>query len=71
MSQIVCTQCGAELRPEEVLYVGDEVVCPPCAETDTIICSYCDERIWREHNAGDERLPLCEACYDAHYTRCV
>ena len=28
MSQIICTQCGAELRPETALYVGDEAVRP-------------------------------------------
>ena len=71
MSQIVCTQCGAELRPETALYVGDEAVCPSCAETDTTVCSYCGERIWREHDAGDSDTPLCESCYDSHYTRCV
>ena len=71
MSQIVCTQCGAELRPEAAQYVGDEAVCPSCAETDTTVCSYCGERIWREHDAGDSDTPLCDACYESHYTRCV
>lgn len=67
MSQIVCTQCGAELRPETALYVGDEAVCPSCAETDTTVCSYCGERIWRENDAGDGEIPLCDACYESHY----
>lgn len=71
MSQIICTQCGAELRPGTALYVGDEAVCPSCAETDTTVCSYCGERIWRENDAGDEGMPLCETCYESHYTRCV
>ena len=52
MSQLICTQCGAELRQEEILYVGDEIVCPSCAETDTTVCSYCGERIWRENDAN-------------------
>lgn len=67
MSQIVCTQCGAEVRPEDVLYVDGEAVCPSCAETDTVVCSYCGERIWREDDFGDSDIPLCESCYDSHY----
>lgn len=70
MSQIVCTQCGAEVRPEDVLYVDGEAVCPSCAETDTVVCSYCGERIWREDDFGDSDIPLCESCYDSHYTHC-
>lgn len=71
MSKVVCTQCGAELRPEEILYVEDEVICPSCVATDTVICSYCGERIWRERDAGNSDVHLCESCYDSRYTRCV
>lgn len=71
MSQLICTQCGAELRPEEVCHVGEEIVCRSCAETDTVICSYCGERIWNEQDAGSSEMSLCESCCDSHYTRCV
>lgn len=71
MEHLICTQCGAEVRPEEACYVGAEIVCPSCTETDTVVCSYCGERIWCEDNAGDSEIPLCESCYDSHYTHCT
>ena len=36
----------------------------------TVLCSHCGERIYRDDNAGDESTPLCQDCYDRHYTNC-
>ena len=57
MEHLICTQCGAEVRPEEAYHVGGEAVCPSCAETDTVACSYCGERIWREDDLVTVTLP--------------
>ena len=40
MEHEICIQCGAEVRPEEAYHVAEETVCPSCAETDTVVCSY-------------------------------
>ena len=37
---------------------------------ETVICSCCGEIIRREDNAGNEDTPLCQDCYDRHYTTC-
>lgn len=50
--------------------VGDDALCERCANEETVICSHCGERIYRDNNAGDERTPLCQSCYDRHYTSC-
>ena len=54
----------------EVHYVGDAQICESCADEETVICSHCGERIWRDDNAGDEDTPLCQRCYDENYTTC-
>ena len=50
--------------------VGDDALCERCANEETVICSRCGERIYRDDNAGDENTPLCQSCYDRHYTSC-
>ena len=62
MEHEICIQCGAEVRPEEAYHVAEEAVCPSCAEADTVECSYCGERIWRENDFGDSDMALCMAC---------
>ena len=50
--------------------VGDDALCERCANEETVICSRCGERVYRDDNAGDENTPLCQPCYDRHYTSC-
>ena len=50
--------------------VGDDTLCERCANEETVICSRCGERVYRDDNAGDENTPLCQPCYDRHYTSC-
>lgn len=58
MEHEICIQCGAEVRPEEAYHVTEEAVCPPCAETDTVVCSYCGERFGVKTTLGTV-IPRC------------
>lgn len=31
---------------------------------------YCEEVIWSDDNAGNDSTPLCQRCFDNHYTTC-
>lgn len=66
-----CTHCEAEVHRDEICYVGDQPVCRSCAETETLVCSRCGERIWENDNYGDEDTVLCSSCYEDHYVRCA
>lgn len=39
-------------------------------DENTIICSHCGREIPIDENAGNDSTPLCERCYDRHYTTC-
>ena len=51
------------------LFAGD-YFCESCLEEETVVCSDCGERIWADQNAGNGSRPLCQRCYDRHYTNC-
>ena len=62
-----CCHCGQEHPLENRVMVGDDALCGQCANEETVICSRCGERIYRDDNAGDENTSLCQPCYDRHY----
>lgn len=39
-------------------------------EENTIVCTHCGRAIPADENSGNESTPLCESCYDNHYTTC-
>lgn len=67
---ISCTCCGAEVHPEDVIYVGTQPICPDCAESETFVCDNCGFRFWNDDNVGDGRFDLCESCRDEYYVTC-
>ncbi len=64
-----CTHCGA--ITDNLTTVGSHDLCPACLQQHTMVCCRCNERIWRDENAGTETTPLCEDCYDYYYTHCT
>ncbi len=66
----VCSQCGGVHPMHEQYTIGEDEICPSCADEETVICSRCGERVYRDDNAGDEDTPLCQSCYDHSYTTC-
>ena len=69
-TMITCACCGAEVHPEDVIYVGTQAICPDCAETETFVCDHCGFRFWNGDNMGDGRFDLCESCRDEYYVTC-
>ena len=69
-TMISCTCCGAEVHPEDVIYVGTQPICPDYAETETFVCDHCGFRFWNGDNMGDGRFDLCESCRDEYYVTC-
>ena len=61
-----CCHCGQEHPLGSRVLVGDDALCERCANEETVICSRCGERIYRDDNAGDNNTPLCQSCYDRH-----
>ena len=57
-----CCRCGQTITGTPVM-MDDDPLCERCAEEETILCSRCGERIYRDDNAGDENTPLCQPCY--------
>ena len=64
-----CCRCGQTITGTPVM-MDDDPLCERCAEEETILCSRCGERIYRDDNAGDENSPLCQSCYENHYYSC-
>lgn len=65
-----CSICG-ESHPVELLTRFDgEWLCINCLNSETVVCSHCDTRIWNDNNSGSDSVPLCENCYCDHYTSC-
>ena len=65
----ICCHCGEAILETSVA-IGEELLCERCAEEETVLCTYCGERIYRDDNAGDENTPLCQHCYETHYYSC-
>ena len=66
-NQIICEECGNKISAEEAVYMDDIALCQSCAESVTVICRCCGERIFRR-DAVDGNL--CEQCADDYYTYC-
>ena len=59
----------AHLR--DLLYHFDgQDLCAQCLDNNTLFCSYCGDRIWKNENAGTTDTPLCQDCFDDHYACC-
>lgn len=69
-AMVTCDLCG-ELFPEaQKVMMGEDCLCPSCAQERTVVCSRCGERIYDDDNAGDIHIPLCQSCFDRCYTTC-
>lgn len=67
---VTCTCCGAEVRPEDALYVDASPLCQDCADEETFVCDNCGFRHWNTENAGDGCYDLCESCRDEYFVEC-
>ncbi len=66
-----CTQCRNLISEDEDRFKLDgEVMCSDCWSSETFMCEHCHNRFWNDDNAGNGDYPLCQECYDDHYTTC-
>ena len=65
-----CNHCGDVYPADEMFRIGDDLLCPDCADELTILCDECGTRIYRDDDEGDDTHALCHACRDRYYTRC-
>ena len=66
----ICEQCGQAHPISEGIQVGEELMCPSCADELTVICQHCGERIYLDDAYGSEDMRLCRACFENHYVVC-
>lgn len=66
----ICDHCGRELPISEKVTFDGADLCLHCLRENTVICTCCGERIWNDDNEGTTETPLCQSCYDRHYTNC-
>ena len=67
----VCQWCENEFLEEQLIEFEGDLVCSHCLDLETVVCSHCGGRIWINDNAGNDSVPLCERCYENHYTTCT
>jgi hypothetical protein len=62
--KFVCSCCGCEVSDNDVTYVGEDVLCPSCLESECLQCDCCGDYIYRSDDFGDGFTTLCEECYN-------
>lgn len=65
-----CSLCGQDVPAESLTEFDGELCCEGCLQAETVLCADCETRIWTSDNCGSERIPLCQRCFDDHYTTC-
>ena len=63
-----CDRCGRELQESEICLFDNKELCEDCYNRCTVVCTHCEDRIWEEYNVGSNSVPLCQFCYDNHYS---
>ena len=66
-----CSICGVLHEENKLFEFCGKKLCLECSSRETVLCSHCGERIWSVDNQGTLSMPLCQECYDEHYTSCV
>lgn len=61
-----CIFCSSE---SHYLFRGQHL-CERCFQTHTIVCQYCNERVWNENIRYDEGQAVCPDCVSEHFLTC-
>jgi len=65
-----CCICNDAFPEAELIYIGEDALCPDCYDEETTECSCCHRRIYNDENSGGDDATLCESCRDEYYHRC-
>lgn len=63
MEGFKCSTCGNSFPSTMQYTVDGKLLCPDCAEQQTVNCSDCGNRILKRNNKGDKNDPLCIDCW--------
>ena len=66
----ICANCGIEHPLDTMYQVEGDWLCESCADRLTVVCDYCNERIYEENAVEDDTHTLCDHCFDEYYIRC-
>ena len=67
----ICSNCGIEHPLDTMYQVEGDWLCESCADRLTVVCDYCNERIYEENAVEDDTHTLCDHCFDEYYIRCA
>ena len=67
----ICDCCGQQFPEHQQTEFNDQLLCPTCLASETVICHVCGNRIWSDDSEGDGGTPLCQRCYNRYYTNCI
>ena len=66
----ICHVCCQEFDNSQRREFDGQTLCPTCLDLLTVHCRECGACLWTEDNAGSQDIPLCQDCYEEHYTNC-
>lgn len=58
----VCDYCGTRFYYEDAWWVGDDIVCPHCADTETFVCDECEDRYYNNEKHYYNGQYICNHC---------
>ena len=66
---LVCCECGEHLTPDEVYEFDGSYYCRHCLDEATFVCDCCGNREYNDDEISDDRISICQSCYDTYYHR--
>lgn len=57
-----CDCCGARFYYEDAWWVGDDIICPNCADRETFICDECEDRYYNSEKHYYNGQYICNNC---------
>ena len=57
-----CDCCGTRFYYEDAWWVGDDIICPNCADRETFICEECEDRYYNSEKHYYHGRYICDHC---------
>lgn len=57
-----CDCCGTRYYYEDAWWVGDDMVCPNCADRETFVCDECEDRYYNSEKHYYNGQYICDHC---------
>ena len=58
-----CDCCGTRFYYEDAWWVGDDIVCPNCAEKESFVCDECGDRCYNSDKHYYKGQYICTECF--------